>query len=166
LLIEKLKMPEPNKFGWEAVRRLIHNLGSDMQAARKESLSAFALEAERIAVLHMQRQDLGWETLSPQYLAQKIRRGESELTLIASSTYVQSITSWTDGEKAYAGVKRSAVDDDGKVLANIAKIHEFGGGSVPARPLWQPTFDKAVTWHKRNNTPEMHLMRRLKAYGI
>lgn len=134
-----------------------------MDKARQASLTRWGLKAEQIAVDHMSKQDLGWKALNPQYLAAKIRKGQSELTLIATSSYFQSITSWVSGDTALAGVKRGVLDENGVEVANIAKIHEFGAG---ARPLWQPTFKETMAWHYKENTPAMLFMEQIKKQGV
>lgn len=154
---------------WDKVQGLVGNIGKEMIEARDTSLKRFGLKAEKIAVTHISLQDLHWQPLSPKYLAEKIREGYSENILVRTSTYFQSITSWVEKETAYAGVKRDVVDKDGQLVADIAKLHEYGSksGAIPARPLWQPTFDEVLKWHKLENMPEKIFLKNIKSrYGI
>jgi hypothetical protein len=131
------------------------------------SLARFGLKAEGIAKKHINRQDLGWRPLDPATLAQKIRAGHSENILVATSSYFQSITSWVfGGQTALAGVKRSARNEDGELLANIAAVQEFGSESagIPARPLWKPTYEETMEWHVTNNLPSMYFMAAVSKY--
>lgn len=149
------------KFGkWDLVGLITDNLEKDMDRAAKLSVRRFGLHAERLAHLHLQNQDLGWDALSPKYLARKVKQGFSELTLQRSTSMKQAITSWVEGYKAYAGVKRDATDKEGNSIASIAKTHEYGSlaQSIPPRPLWQPTFVEAAKWHVENNTPVKHFL--------
>lgn len=150
---------------WAGVRGMIGRLSHNLKRANDISLARFAIKAERIAKMHMRAQDLGWKPLSVDYLAAKIRRGESELTLIATSDYFQAVTSWSDGDKAYAGIRKNITNEEGKELANIAATHEFGSeaANIDARPLWQPTYAETFEWYLKNAAPDvifMELMRK------
>lgn len=129
---------------WDGVHRLVSGLNNNLEKAQKIALKRWGLLAERIAVKHISSQDLNWENLKPKTISAKVRLGYSEKTLISSSTYFRSITSYVQGDKVYAGVKREAKYSDGESIANIAAIHEFGSPSrnIPARPLWQPTLSE------------------------
>lgn len=153
---------------WRAVEALIRAIKTEAFIATQQSMSRVGLKAEAIAKTHMSKQDLGWKPLSPKYLASKVRRGLSDNTLIATSTYFQSITSWNNGQKVFVGVKKQAVSEDGELLADIAKVHEFGSvtRSIPARPLWQPTLTEALDWLSKDkaNRPETIFMQRLQKF--
>jgi hypothetical protein len=127
---------------------MINNLSNDIEKSNDLMLKRIALKAEQMAKDHLQKQDLGWEALKPSTLKQKIRKGLSEKTLIATSSYFQSITSFNDKNAAYAGVKRTARNKEGQELANIAKIQEYGSKvrNIPARPLWQPVFRAMIRY--------------------
>ncbi|CAB4185089.1 hypothetical protein UFOVP1492_121 [uncultured Caudovirales phage] len=140
---------------WAGAKAVINSLGAKMYAAQQLSLRRFGLKAEAIAKGHISAQDLNWKPLSPKTLAAKIRAGYSENILVQTSTYFQSITTWVAGETVYIGVKREARDKEGNVIANIARVHEYGSTSagIPARPLWGPSLSEAVKWHLATNTP-------------
>ena len=161
--------PHFQKFGdWQKVRILVANLPKEADRINHQSLMQVGLKAERLAVKHMANQDLGWKPLNKEYLAKKIAKGGSEKTLIDTSTYFQSITSGVDGRVAMAGVFRKARHPDGRVVADIARDHEFGvkKKNLPARPLWGPVFREVSGWIKK----EKFFARRLhdelmKKYG-
>ena len=151
---------------WEKVGSLISNLSNEMKKARELSLNRFGLKAEALAKGHMSRQDLNWPALKPKTISTKVRKGYSENILIATSDYFLSITSFVKGDTVYVGVKKESKNRDGRVIANIAAIHEFGAASVniPARPLWQPTLNEAVEWHKKKNLPILIFAKRIEKY--
>lgn len=152
---------------WMKVARLIGNLAKEMQDAREKSLKLWGLKAEGLAKAHITAQDLSWPSLTPEYLASKLRSGKSENILVASSSYFQSITSWVQTGTVYAGVKKTAKYADGEEIADIAALHEFGSksGDVPARELWQPTFKETMTWYvKSDKTPAALFRKQMKKY--
>ena len=109
---------------WKQVSLLTKALKTEFLKAQILSLKRFGLKVEQVAVKHMNTQDLNWDTLSPAYLAAKIRRGESELILIATSSYMQAITSYVINDSVYAGVKATSRDKKGNI-ADHAKLLEF-----------------------------------------
>jgi len=151
---------------WGRVTNLIHRLGKEAERAQALSLKRFGLKAEGQAKGHISKQDLQWRPLKPSTIAQKIRKGYSTNILVATSSYFQAITSYVSDDTVYIGVRRSARSSDGVILANIAAIHEFGStsGSIPARPLWKPTFLETLAWHSKNNRPEIILIKNLSKY--
>lgn len=153
---------------WRRVRAIMKGLVVDSLAAASGAATQLASKAEQIAVDHLSNQDLGWEPLSPQTLDAKARRGESELTLIATSSMMQSITSWTDKDGAYVGLTREAKNDDDQPLADIARVQEYGSISrgIPARPLWGPTLEEAREYAEANNLFAEHMEMALKKYGV
>lgn len=152
---------------WGRASQVVGELAYDCVQVRDKSLKQLGLKAEGIAKKHMSNQDLGWDALKPSTVATKIRKGLSEKTLIATSSYFQAITTWQTGQHCLIGVRRGTRDKDGNVIADIAKIHEFGAVGIVARPLWQPTMDEAIAWHTKFNDPAMLMRKMLKQkYGI
>lgn len=126
---------------WDKVTSIINRLENEAQKAADISVKRWGLAAERIAKKHISAQDLGWKSLNPKYVSAKVKAGYSKNVLVRTSSYFQSITSWTMQGYAFVGVKREARDKQGNVIANIAAVHEYGSitANIPARPLWQPT---------------------------
>ena len=134
-----------NRIGnWDKVTSIINNLENEAKKASDISVKRWGLTAERIAKKHISAQDLGWQALSQTYLDSKVKKGYSKNILVRTSSYFQSITSWTMQGYAFVGVKREAKDSYGNVIANIAAVHEYGSitANIPARPLWQPTLEE------------------------
>lgn len=140
---------------WTNARRVVNSLRYHVEAANIEALGRLALKAEGVAKEHISNQDLPAFTehpLSERHKAKKIRKGQSENILVADSTYFQSITSYTRGRAAYAGVPSNASNTEGKNLGKIAAYLELGSPArkLPARPLWLPTFNETVVWGRTN----------------
>ncbi len=153
------------KFGdWDAVRKTIGKLQLELEAAQQLSLQRWALKAEAIAKKHISLQDLNWKPLAPETIAAKARQGRSTKILISTSTYFQSITSYVKGDTAYVGVKKTAKNDEGQPLADIAKTLEFGSlaRNLEARPLWRPTLKQVREWHYKSNDPRIYFAKRMK----
>lgn len=165
-------MAKTRKIGdWEKVGALIGNLSKEMERAVQMSLMRWGLKAEGLAKSHMSKQDLGWAALKPSTLANKVRKGYSDNILIATSSYFQSITSWVDKESntVYAGVKKTATDKEGNVIADIAAVHEYGSeaAGIPKRELWHPTFDEVVDWFEKSDSrPAIIFSKNIKKYGV
>ena len=111
---------------WLGTRSLIYGLDKRFDAARIIAVGRWAAHAERAAIKHISNQDLGWAPLKQFTLDEKKEKGYSLSTLVRTGTYFQNITSYTRGRTAYAGVKRQVVTEDGKSVADIAKLHEYG----------------------------------------
>lgn len=134
--------------GWGRLAKVISQLPKEMQEAREKGLKQIGLKAERLALLHMKKQDLSWQDLDKKYVLRKVKKGHSNKTLIASSEYFLSITSFSNKNTAFAGVKRDAKSKDGESLVSIAAVHEFGNKNMPSRPLWRPVFKETMKWVK------------------
>lgn len=147
-----------SKFGqWKRARIVAATMGPRINKAAALYSVRIGSKAEGIAKKHMRNQDLGWEALAPSTLAQKARKGLSGNILIATSSYFQSITSFSKDLTAFVGVRRTARNKDGEILANIAKIHEFGSRNIPKRPLWGPTMKEMREFIKGDKTLQVLL---------
>ncbi len=133
-----------NLFGFDNVRKVVQQIATDIENIKREPMRQLGLKGEALAKGHMRDQDLGWQSLSPKYLkrkqqSKKGKRRRSEKILIDTSSYFQSITSFTTRDTVQIGVMRGVKNEDGQEIANIAKVHEYGSTkrNIPARPLWQ-----------------------------
>lgn len=150
---------------WNAINAITANLERLGKEAMKEGLAKTGLYAEGRAKGHISKQDLGWKPLNQAYADSKAKKGLSNSILVSTSAYFQSITSYVQGNVAYVGVKKVARDKDGKQIANIAAIHEFGSdkANIPARPLWQPTIKETEKWLKKNGFDKI-LLRKINKF--
>ena len=150
---------------WRQAMRLATRLAIEMEKARKQSLMQYGLKVEAIAKGHISNQDLRWQELATQTLERKIRKGYSTNILVETSSYFQAITSWVMNDTALIGVRRVAVNSDGEEIANIARVHEYGAGNIPARPLWQPTFEESLEWFgNSDSTPAKIFMKNINRW--
>ena len=98
---------------------------------------------------HIDRQDLGWQPLSPDYVAEKARKGLDGRTWIATGelrTYIQI-------QKRYygyaVGIPREAWHSGANMPAwKLARVHEYGqlDLGIPARPLFRPSMMEVKRW--------------------
>ena len=153
---------------WEKTMNLVQHIQEEMVKAQQIALKRWGLFAERTAIMHISNQDLGWEPLKAGTVSAKVRAGYSENVLVRTSTYFQSITSYVKDDVSMAGVKKTATYKGGEEVANIAAVHEFGSDSanIPARPLWQPTFDETLKAIKTNKnfSPTEIFLKNIKKY--
>lgn len=163
-------MQNVKKFGnWNLAGRFINNLKSDIEESNRVTLQRISIKARDTAVKHLRNQDLGWVSLAPETRRRKQNKGLSEKTLIATSSYFQSITAFSTSTHAYAGVKKTAKNKDGEIIADIAKVHEYGSKTrnIPARPLWRPTYKETVRYIRSSGIfAKAFLDRRKKRYGF
>lgn len=83
----------------------------------------------------------------PPHAASTTRRLGEHTLLYWSSQYYHAVGVYTRGRNIFVGVKSSVkkIRPDGRTsgltLLQVAKVLEFGGGKIPARPLWIPLFE-------------------------
>ena len=155
---------------WKKATLVTSALKKEMEAARIISLKRWSSKARSIAITHITKQDLNWEALSTEYLKYKVKKGLSNQTLVATSTYKQNINAWNNITTAFAGVKRSVRRSDGTTYSEIARVLEYGNKSntIPERPLWRPTFKETMAWYvKSSSRPDIVFKARMnKRFGI
>lgn len=155
---------------WNAVTGMLNGLQKEIEIAAQQTTMQIGLHAEGLARKHMTNQDLGWHELKARTITVKSKRGGSDLILVDTSSYFQSITSWFDKAKgvAYVGIKKTVKNEDGEEIADIAKVHEYGSvvRNVPARPLWQPTENEMQQVVAKSKLFKVNLNKRLAKYGI
>lgn len=92
---------------------------------------------------HIWKQDLGWVPLAEATVLKKEIIGASQLTLVEWGTFAESITAnvFVSGDDisvyVYAAGENLRAPND-----KIAMWHEFGTSRMPARPLFNPTFNE------------------------
>lgn len=85
---------------------------------------------------HINAQDLGW-------MPRSARTNSSDpRILVDDGDYYASIKAWKQGNAYNAGVPARAFNSKGYSIADYAIMNEEGGGNLPARPLWEPSFKK------------------------
>ncbi len=134
---------------WTGLDKLMNNLSDDIRQANKQSLRRTGLHIERLAVMHLKNQDLEWQSLTEKYLKRKAKKGLSNKILIATSDYMQSITSFATENEVFAGVRKNVSNSEGDDLVSIAAVHEFGNDNMPERPLWRPVHKETIEWLRK-----------------
>lgn len=148
---------------WKGATLTLKNLNNSIRSSGRQALKKAGLYAEGQAKRHLSAQDLPWRPLKPETVAQNIRKGESTNILTATSTYFQNITSFVSGDVAFAGVRRTVKTRDGDILADIARVLEYGSRirNIEARPLWKPVRNETKIYLKRNQIFQKLLKRKL-----
>lgn len=95
------------------------------------------------AVDAIENQTFHWKPLSEKYLKWKKSQGLDERILVATEEYKNSISWGEVGNKVWAGISPGAEhESSGLPMSILARIHEFGTKTIPARPLWRPLLSK------------------------
>ncbi len=138
-------MSSPLKGDWNGLLRQLQGLPKQMTKHLREAVQGAAFYVESVAVEHLRDQDLPWEPLTERYLRWKLKRGYSEKILLRTGTYLRAIAveEAPGGLGAFVGVRRGvARDREGQDVVDIAGFHEQGTRHLPARPLWEPTYQE------------------------
>jgi hypothetical protein len=109
--------------------------------AAKDAAKAIAEEAKEV----IESQGFDWEPLSPRYLQRKIDEGYDPRMLIRTREYLEGIGWGVTHNRVWTGVPPNKIHQGSKLpLIILAKIHEFGTKTTPARPLWRTLLAKQV----------------------
>lgn len=132
--------------GWDQALGALSRLADKTSSVLGKQIARGMKLVERRVLDHVDDQDLGWDELDPRYAARKERQGLSPDTLRASNQMYSNITTrQMDNYTGAVGVSRGVKTDDGEDVTDIALIHEQpnnDGTKIPARKLWEPTFDE------------------------
>ena len=127
-------------------------------AATKKVASDIVKDAKKV----LDDQTYNWKPLKAYYKAWKIRQGLDERILIATGFYRDNIGWWVSRGNVQFGVRQSKKTTNGLPLWKLARIHEFGTRTIPARPLWRPLISK----HIRNNESFAEIYRKALEDGL
>lgn len=120
----------------------ILNTELEIQAFKYIRVIAEEMTEEAKEILDSQRYK--WEPLQQSTVDAKERKGLDHRTLIATGFYRDHIAWGIVGKQVWWGVEDVEHEPSGLRLTFLARIHEFGYGNVPARPLWRPLLAKYV----------------------
>lgn len=104
----------------------------------KDLIRELIAEAKQI----LDEQTYKWQPLSERYARYKERKGLDPRKLIATGFYREHIGWGVSHNKIWFGVPNIEHEPSGLPLPVLARIHEFGTATVPARPLWRPLLSK------------------------
>jgi len=139
-------MPVDLTGDWDLLSSKLGSLARDLKKETGRQIGRSLKKVERTVLAHIDDQDLDWEELTPAYADQKARKGLSPDILRATNEMYQNITTNQPSDfEGMVGVTRGAKTDDGDEVTDIALIHEQpedDGTVIPARKLWQPTYEE------------------------
>jgi hypothetical protein len=104
----------------------------------KELIKALIEEAKQI----LESQSYNWVPLTERYADYKMDHGLDDRILIATGFYRDHIGWGVTHNKIWFGVPNITHEPSGLPLPVLARIHEFGTATIPARPLWRPLLSK------------------------
>jgi len=154
---------------WGDKRMFFNNLTSTVwKDVKKTCLQRVGLQGEAIVIENIDKFQSTWADLDKDYAKYKQRKGFSNKKLVKTSMYFQSITSWTEGNVAYIGIKKTARNKDGESVANIARVMEFGSKArkIPARELWKPSKENLRQWLKKNDVFRAEMAKALRRHNL
>ncbi len=131
---------------WDRLSKVLDRAANGFKSEQAKALGRSLKRIERTVLGHIDNQDLDWEPLAEAYADRKMARNLSPDILRATNEMYQNITTaqptaWT----GMVGVQRGVKSKDGDDVTDIALIHEQpddDGKIIPARKLWQPTFEE------------------------
>lgn len=131
---------------WGRIDRTLGKVSRDLKSETAKSIGRGLKKVERTVLAHIDDQDLNWQELNKAYADRKEAKGLSPDILRASNAMYQAIT--TDQPDAWTGavgVTRGVKDGNGEEVTDVALIHEQpdnDGTVIPARKLWEPTYNE------------------------
>lgn len=131
---------------WTKCLGVLDSLANKVKSEMGRQIGQSVKKIEARVLDHMDEQDLGWDALNPDYARRKEAKGLSPDTLRATNQMYSNITTRQENDFTGAvGVKRGVRTGDGEDVTDIALIHEQpdnDGKKIPARKLWEPTFEE------------------------
>lgn len=166
----KVGTPHVELFGdWQKTKNLLSTIDATVLLGYKAGQLSAANKLKKAIRRNIRDNggSLGWEPLSVRYQEYKAELGfDPSRMLYMTGAYYWNITVWNNGINYYVGLKkgvnsRNYFTGGNITLGQIANILEYGSDSrsIPARPLWHPTFRQIggatrikgiVMWHIRN----------------
>lgn len=129
--------------GANETQHRINQVVSGMGVAIRKTAFQEAHLLRRTIVMGIRKQAPGGETFEP-LAPETIKRKGSSKALIDHGDLIRSVNvkEIGGGIAYFVGVHKEARSADGKSLANIAEVHEFGTRNkrIPARPYLRPSF--------------------------
>jgi len=174
---------------WKLIVTLMSKLKTIMLEANGKYALRISMMGRRIAIKHIQNDDLGWAKLNRTYASYKKKVGRDKKYVLTNSfrsgieNYVRRVG---HDYTAYIGIPegftpRKRISSTGHFRKRITHVNyhhpryiyfleygRSGSGQVqPARPLWQPSLSDLKKWLD-NDTATYHRMlnREIRRYMI
>lgn len=128
---------------WKGVEKFFGSLGIEMKKKISQAQWDICKKLRDTVIDHITAQDLNWEDLSERTV--KLKKKNKDLILIDTETYVSNIKMWRANGVVNVGVKKGTTykRKSGSVsLERVAIWLEYGTSKMPARPLWNPSFEE------------------------
>lgn len=109
----------------------------------------FADELVKEAKSIIRKQSFKWKPLTDKYAKYKKRKGLDHRILVATRDYLNNgIGTWKQDGFIFAGPLPGIHKPSGLTYKYLARIHEFGTETIPARPLWRPLHSRMIRKRK------------------
>lgn len=129
----------PSEFG-----RFLNVLNTEIELKAFKYIQQIAEEMTQEAIEILEEQRYRWVKLSQKYLDWKVRKNLDTRVLIATGFYQDHISWGIKDDTVWFGVEDVTHEPSGLPLRVLARIHEFGTKTIPARPLWRPLLSKYI----------------------
>jgi len=131
-------------------RGFINVLRTELELKPYQYTEEIAREIVAEAKSILDTQKYHWKPLQEAYLARKIRVGRDPRILIATGFYQEHINwGYSPNGNLWVGVDNIIHPDADISLVVLARIHEYGTATIPARPLWRPLLSKYIRRNKQ-----------------
>lgn len=149
------------RYGIKSYQRFLTVLEDTPVFVASEYLEEIAQDMADDVVKYIKKQPHYWPPLNEQYLAWKQRNELDERMLIATENYIDSIgiqqIKRGKGVQIRVGVPNKPIEEDSELTYDdLARIHEHGTETIPARPHWRPVFNK---WIRRRGVMSRKLLK-------
>lgn len=130
---------------WDAAIEFFDKLGYNVKDTALTAQRKETTELKKKVVGHILAQDLPWAPLSPNTKKRKQPYNRNKV-YIDTETYLNSVTTWTEGNHSYVGIKKGTTyknrKDRSVTVDQVAMWMEYGTKNTPARPLWAPSINE------------------------
>jgi len=147
---------------WAAARGIFKNLDYAIKIGSMKGQLAASKQLQKIVKRRLRNSEFS-PGLSGSYASRKAADGyDSDKILYRTGTYYRSIHVWRKGNRSYVGVKsRTYAPGSKRTVGQIALMHEVGGGRLPARPLWAPSWKEFGGRRKLRSLMIWHIKREI-----
>lgn len=126
---------------WDGVIKFLSDSGYEVKKKTQQAQWDFIKKYKATVINHLLAQDLNWTELS-----ERTKRSKNgDLILIDTETYLNNIKMWKQGNSVLVGVKKGISYKRRNTVVSldrVAILNELGTSRVPARPLWEPSFQE------------------------
>lgn len=148
------------RYGIKSYQRFLTVLEDSPVFIAADYLEEIAQDMADDVVKYIEKQPHYWPVLKERYREWKLRNELDERMLIATGDYIDSIgiqqIKRGKGVQIRVGVPNKTIEDTDLKYDQLARIHEYGTETIPARPHWRPVFNK---WRRRKGVMSRKLLK-------